>query len=140
LVPVIRHPSPYGGQIRAGVRLAHADCEKLLGAGDRGQVALPLILGAVLQDRRRHLAVGDPVGRHRGAVGEEFLGDDEALHGRAPLAAVLLGKGHADPAAVGKAAAETDVDAGHPGVGAGHEAAGFDLLIQKPAYLLAQRA
>ena len=53
------------GEVGAGVRLAHPDDEEALARGDARQDLLALLLGAVAQQVRPGLAVGDPVRGHR---------------------------------------------------------------------------
>ena len=50
----------------------------------RGNVELLLRLGAVLDDQRRALAIGDPVRRHRRAGGQQLLEQHEARERAAP--------------------------------------------------------
>ena len=65
-----------------------------------GQEVLLLLLGAVLQDGRADERVAEEVGAQRRLGPGELLGQDDVLHGRQALAAVLLGPRGADPAAV----------------------------------------
>lgn len=102
------------GQVGARVRFAHADAEKSLGAADARQVEAALLLGAVFQDQRRALAVGDPVRRDRRACAQQFFRQHEAREMPARGAAVFARQRHAQPAALGQGAAEAGVEA-HPG-------------------------
>jgi len=97
--------------------LAHADTEEGFGPADARQVEMLLFLGAVLEDQRPALAVGDPVRGHGSAGREQFLGNHETGEGAALRAAVFLGQGQTEPAPLGQSTAETGVKA-HPGAGA----------------------
>jgi hypothetical protein len=109
-------PGTHRGEIRAGIGLAHPDTEGALGPGDGGQEALPLLLGTEAQDRRAHLAIGDPVRRYRRAGSQQLLGDHASLQ-RGPAAPSVFGRhGHADPAASGQRAAKLPVPADQPAV------------------------
>ena len=93
-------------QIAATVGLAHADAERQLAAADAGEESLLLLLGAELGDHRARLPVGHPVMADRGAPAQQLLDDDEAIDGRAIVAAVLLGQCHAQPATLAELARE----------------------------------
>lgn len=103
-------------QVGARIGLTHADRERAPGGGDLRQQLFLLFLGAISQQRRRHLAVGDPVRRHRGPGDQKFLRDDEALEVAAPVPTVLTGNRHADPALLGKRPAEGVGPSGEPAV------------------------
>jgi hypothetical protein len=104
------------GQVGPGLRLAHADREIALAAGDGRQVALPLLFVPVLQQRWSRLAVGDPVRGHRSAGGEEFFDHDEAFDMAESAAPVFAGKRHTQPPPGAEAAAESGVPRGDPRV------------------------
>src|SRR5690348_12850891 len=93
-------------EVRARIRLAHADAEKGLAARDARQEFEALLLGAVAQQQGRALPVGDPVRADRGASRQQFLGHDIAFEHAALAAAIALGPGHADPASRPEAPAE----------------------------------
>ena len=98
-------------EIGPRVRLAHPDRERDLAAGDRRQEALLLLFGAVTQDARTDLAVGEPVEGGRRPRRQQFLGDDVALQ-VAPLGtAVLRRPGHADEPRLAERPAESRVPA-----------------------------
>ena len=109
----------HGGQVGAGLVLAHADGGIQSAGGDSGQEAAALVLAAVGEEGGRHLPVGDPVGGHRGAVGQEFFGDDVAVHVAASAAAVLDGDGQPDEAGRRQSHAEVGVPLRQPAVDAG---------------------
>src|SRR5499425_1995293 len=125
-----------GGEVRAGVRLTHADGEGELTLGDPGQEALALLLGAETQEHRAALPVGDPVGGGGGARGERLLEDHVALQRRPLVSAVLLRPRHADEARLAEPARELAVEAA-PGQRALGGAAAAQLAGEKIADLLA---
>ncbi len=73
---------------------------------DGRQDGVLLLVGADPHDERPALTVGNPVGADRRARGQHLFQHDVAFE-RAPLlAAVALGPGHPNPAALAHAAAE----------------------------------
>src|SRR5499425_2220458 len=125
-----------GGEVRARVRLAHADGEGELAPGDAGEEALALLLGAEAQEERAALPVGDPVGGGGGARGQRLLEDYVALQRRPLVAAVLLRPRHADEARLAELARELAVEAA-PGERALGGAAAAQLAGEAIADLLA---
>ncbi len=77
----------------------------------RGRNSVRLRLGAVLEQRRHDLTVGDPVRRHRRPGRQQLLGDDEPFQVGPPVSAVLDRNGHAQPAACGECGGELLVPA-----------------------------
>ncbi|MPM49515.1 hypothetical protein SDC9_96245 [bioreactor metagenome] len=125
------------GQIRARVGLAHADAEKRLALADLGDVELLLRLGAVLQDQRCALAVGNPVRADGCAEIQKLFHQHIARERAAPATAILLGQRHTQPALGTQLAAELAVVAA-PGARADvrrHVAGGFG---QECAHFAAQ--
>lgn len=106
-MPLIRNP-PFdlGGhrarrrQVRAGIRLAHPDAETQFARSDARYDPAFLIIGALGKYERTALPICDPVRNHRGTGGQQLFGHDIALQRIARVAAVFLGKGHADPTAL----------------------------------------
>src|SRR5215470_93795 len=125
-----------GGEVRAGVRLAHADGESELALGDPGQEALALLLGAEAQQERATLPVGDPMGGGGGTRSERFLEDHVALQRRPLVSVVLLRPRHADEARLPELAREFPVEA-TPGERALGGAAAAQLAGEEIADLLA---
>ncbi len=125
-------------EVGARVGLAHPDAEDDLAAADPGQERLLLLLGAVAQQRRADLALGDPVGRDGRTDDEQLLGDDEALEVGAALAAVLGRDDHAEPAAPAELTGELAVPPGQPRVDVRHERPRRDLLGEEGPHLEAQ--
>ena len=86
------------GQVAAGLRLGHADAPRRVAGEDAGQ-ELGLLVGPAEGDQRRaHLAVGEPHRGDRRAGRDELLGDDQPVDRRAPAAAELGRPRQADPA------------------------------------------
>ena len=79
-------------EIGTRIRLAHAEREIIFAARNRRQVTLALRFGAIAQQARPGLAVGEPVRRARRRDREHFLGHDEAVEIRALLPAVRFGQ------------------------------------------------
>src|SRR5215467_14240374 len=125
-----------GGEVRAGVRLAHADGESELALGDPGQEALALLLGAEAQQERATLPVGDPMGGGGGTRSERFLEDHVALQRRPLVSVVLLRPRHADEPRLPELAREFPVEA-TPGERALGGAAAAQLAGEEVADLLA---
>ena len=119
-----QHPATIGAggarggcrQVRTRLRLTHPDRREVPSRSDSRQNPLPLLLGAVGDQPRCHLSVGDPVRRHRRAGGQQFLGDDVAVEMAEAVAAVLDRDGQADKAGVAQAGAEVLVPLRQPGV------------------------
>ena len=94
------------GEVAAGVRFAHADAPRGLAGQDLRQ-ELGLLVGAAVGDQRRtHLAVGEPHAGDRGAGLDQLLADDQPLDRRAAAATELGRPGHPDPAVGGQLAGE----------------------------------
>ena len=96
-----------------------------------------LRLGAVLQQQRTALAIGNPV-RTDGRTGrEEFLDEHEARERAASAAAVLDGQRESDPAARREGTTELGIEA-HPRSRARLERTIPQVLAQERADLVAQ--
>src|SRR5207247_4531999 len=124
-------------EVRARVRLAHADGEGELAAHDAGQDALALRFGAEPEEQRTALAIRHPVHADRCAGREHLLHHDVTLEERALAAAVLLRPRHADPAAGADALAELAIEAA-PRARALHRVGAAELLVEELAHLLAE--
>jgi len=125
-------------QIRAGVRLAHANGKADLTAADARQDVHLDVLGRVFQQDRAALAIGDEEAAGRRIGDAHLLGHDVAFEERALVAAIFLRPGHAEPAAGADLARELR----HVGVLAvgleRREGAGGDFLGEEGAHLLAK--
>ena len=133
---VARHrPGADAGQVAAGLRLRHADAVGDLAGQDLGQVPLLLGLGAVGQDRRPHLPVGEPVGGQRRPRRQQQLGHAEPVDVAPPAPAVAGRPGQADPAPGGHLLGEAPVEAGDPGVDPGRERARRPFLVEEGGHL-----
>lgn len=108
-----RGPRPHAGQVRAGIRFAHADAEEGFAAANARQIEAALRLAAELADLGTALPIGDPVGRHRRPGAQQLLDQDEARERVHLGAAIRARQRHADPAARRQLAAEAGVKA-HP--------------------------
>ncbi len=97
------------GEVRARVRLAHADGERELAAHDLRQEALALGLGAEAQQQRPALALRHPVRAGRRPGRQQLLEQHVALQERALLPAVTLGPRQPDPPARAELAAELGI-------------------------------
>jgi hypothetical protein len=73
--------------------------EKTLTACDRRQQPLPLCFGAIAQQQRSTLSIGDPMRADRRAGRQQLLGYDVTFEERAVTAAITGRPRHADPAA-----------------------------------------
>ena len=99
------------GGVRAGVGLGEAEAAQPLARAQLGQVALLLLLGAPLEDRR-----ADERGLHRDhrahgrAAAPDLLADDRVGQVVQPGAAVLAGHDRAQVALVGDLAHEVEVE------------------------------
>ena len=93
-------------KVGAGIRLAHADAERQVAACDPREEVILLLVGAIAQDVRAALAIGGPMEADGCAGGEHLLDQHVAFERGAFVAAVFLGPGHADPAALGHLAGE----------------------------------
>src|SRR5205823_10855090 len=93
------------------IRLAHADGERQLAAGDGRQEALALRLGAEAEEERPALPLGHPVSAGRRAGRQQLLQQNVALEEGALLAAVLLRPREPDPAARTELLAERGIEA-----------------------------
>ena len=89
------------GQIGSRVRLGHADAPRRLAREDAGEELGLLIGGAVVDQRRPHLPVGEPHRGDRCAGGDQLLADDQPVDRRLAAAAELDRPRHADPAVGG---------------------------------------
>src|SRR6185312_13243037 len=78
------------GQVGAAVRLAEALAPAHRAVEDARQELLLLLLGPPLQDGRADESVAEEVGAQWSLQPGELLGEDDALHRRQALAAVLL--------------------------------------------------
>ncbi len=125
-------------KVRPRVRLRHADAEVALPGGDPGQDLLPLRLGAVLQQQRAGLAVGDPMQPHRRPGGQHLLAHHVAFQGAAPAAAIARRECHAEVAGRTACAGERRVVA-HPRADALARAVAADGVGEEGAHLGAQR-
>ena len=85
------------GEVGAGVRLGHADAPGGVTRQDPGKELGLLVGGAVLDERRAHLPIGEPHRGDRGAGGDQLLADDQPVDRRLPTATELGRPGHADP-------------------------------------------
>ncbi|MFK4511280.1 hypothetical protein ABIF81_006458 [Bradyrhizobium daqingense] len=127
-----------GEQVRAGVRLAHADGEADLTAADARQDVHLDVFRRVFQQHRPALAVGDEEAPRRRVGDAHLLGHHIALEERAFLAAIFLRPGHAEPA-LGADPAGKFRRVGVFAVGLVRiESAGGDLLGEEGAHFLAQ--
>ena len=84
-------------EVGAGVRFGHPDAPGGLARQDAGQELGLLVGGAVLDQRRPHLAVGEPDRRDRRPGGDQLLADDQPVDGRLAAAAELGRPRHPDP-------------------------------------------
>ena len=125
-------PGADRGQVRTGVRFAHADREGDLATGDRRQETLLLLPRAVAQNARTDLAIGEPVERGRRTRRQQLLGDDIALEVTPLGAAVLPRPGHADEPRLAERAAERRVPS-PPRQTVGRPDAGGKRLFQQDA-------
>src|SRR6218665_1495274 len=96
-------------QVLAGARLTKADTKERLAPTNARQVELLLRLGAVLQDQRAALAIGDPMRAHGRAKVEKSLHQHIARKRAAASAAICARQGDAKPAALAQRAAERGV-------------------------------
>ena len=85
-------------QVAAGLGLRHPDAPRRVAGEDPGQELGLLVVAAVGDQRRAHLAVGEPHRGDRRTGRDQLLGDDQAIDGRASAAAELGGPGQPDPA------------------------------------------
>src|SRR5580693_4230079 len=99
---------------------------------------LPLILRAEPEDRRTGLTISDPVRRHRGTRGKQFLHDDETGQRVRPGAAVLLRKCRTDPAPLPNPAAELRIESRQPAVAARQEGTGGEFSGQEVTDFISQ--
>ena len=96
-VAVTDGPGAKGREIRSGIGLAHPDAPPGLAADDPGEELLLLFFGAVGQDRRAHLPIGEPRARDRCTLRDQCLGDDEPLEHGASTTAPLDRPCHPEP-------------------------------------------
>ena len=95
VVTIADRRCPQVRQVGAGLGFGVADGEVQVAVGDLGQVELLLLLGAERHDRR-----GDAVDRqewHRRPGDGRFVGEDQLVHRRTGLPAVLLGPAQGQP-------------------------------------------
>ena len=97
VAPVRCRPGAQRRDVGTGVGFAHADAPRGGAGDDVGQPAAPLLRRAELQQRGADLAVGEPRGGDRRALGDERLEHDEPLERAAAAAALVDGPGHAEP-------------------------------------------
>ena len=127
-----------GGEVAARLGLAHADRERHLAAADRRQEPLALGRGAVAQDQRSGLAIGDPVVANGRPPAQQLLDDDETVHDSTLSAPVPARQGHAKPTACRERAGEVLVATGrHPQPGS--EASARQLGGEELPHLCLQR-
>ncbi len=86
-------------EVRPGLGLGEALAPARLAPEDAGQELLLLLLGAPLEDRRADQRVAEEVAAHRRSGRSELLVQDDRLHRREALAAVLGRPRGTDPAA-----------------------------------------
>ena len=84
-------------QVGAGVRLGHADAPGRLTGEDPRQERRLLRRCAVGDQRRAHLAIGEPHRRDRGTRRDHLLGHDQPVDRRPPASSELGRPGHPDP-------------------------------------------
>ena len=102
-LPAFGHFLGFGfdiGEIGARARFAETDGKIAFAGGDARQDIELLLLGAMGDQHRCVLAVGDPVGCDGRARTEGFLGDNIAFQRALVVAAILARPGQADPAAL----------------------------------------
>ena len=102
----------YAGQIRARIRLTHADAEVRLTAANSGQIVPLRLFGTATKYQWAALPVSDPVATNRRAYIEELLDQHVTRKRRTATASVLPGDGDAEPATPADLAAEGGVVAG----------------------------
>src|SRR3954454_16541248 len=83
------------GEIRTGVRLAHADAEEAFAAADARDDRAFRLLAAMAQDLWTRLAIGNPMCPARRTSGEHLFGHDEPHQARLRSTTVLLWPGDA---------------------------------------------
>ena len=105
------------GEIGAGIGLGHADAPGGLAAEHAGEEFRLLVLGAVGEQCRTHLSVGEPAGGDRCTSRDHGLSHDDAGQVRLPATAVFDRPRHADPPLFGEAFAELLGVTVDPGVG-----------------------
>src|SRR5690606_7795094 len=88
------------GEVGAGVRFGVELAPKFLAREDILQIALLLLLGAVVDQRRADDADAESVDAGRGVDARHLLGHNGLLHGSRVAAAVLLRPAHTDEAGV----------------------------------------
>ena len=128
-----------GEDVGAAVGLGEADGEARLAADDLRDDLAPHLLLAVAEDHRPRLPVGDPVEGDRRAVRQHLLDHHVALKMRAPVPAIRLREGQADPAALGDLAAELRRPGALAAGAERRECSLGDLLAQEGAHLEPQR-
>ncbi len=96
LVAVPHGAGPQAGQVRAGVGFGVPDREVQLTLEDLGQKLELLLVGPVLHERRADRVDGENRDRRAGDAG--LVAEDQLVHHRAGLAAVLLRPADAEPA------------------------------------------
>ncbi|MNT40156.1 hypothetical protein D3C72_1764520 [compost metagenome] len=88
---------PDGSEVRARVRLAHADANERLAPADLRDDFGSKLVAAVADEQRPHLPVGCPVRAHRGTYGQQFFQHHIALQHALSAAADVGWPGHAKP-------------------------------------------
>src|SRR3984893_12573052 len=83
-------------EVRAGAGLAHGDGADELAGDEPRQPAPLLLLGAVMQNVRRHDAGMERRGGGTGAREAELAADHRLMRAAAPCSAILLGDGGAE--------------------------------------------
>ncbi len=101
--PLIRQPpATFSARERTAARsepgagLAQPDTGEQRACRHAGQIFAALRLGAVAQQQRPGLAIGDPVRPDRGSGRQQFLEHDIAIHRRARVPAIFTRPDHAD--------------------------------------------
>ncbi|MNQ90428.1 hypothetical protein D3C85_1057700 [compost metagenome] len=99
------------GEVRADIRLTHADADHQLTASNGRQKARGQHLRRKLHQQRPGLAFGDPVRIHRRAGRQQLFQHHITLQGAAFVSSVTLGPRHAQPTALTQLAAELEIGA-----------------------------
>src|SRR5437588_3831548 len=98
MVALIDGAGAQAGEVGAGPRLGIALAPDLVGAEDPRQMALFLLLGPPVDQRRAQQAEPAGAGQDRGAGAEILLVIDDLLHEAGAAPAIFLGPGKPDPA------------------------------------------
>src|SRR5215212_4760225 len=68
---------PHAREIGSGPGFAHADAKITFASADRRDMFFALLIGPIVKDERRGLAVCDPMGGDRRAAREQLLDHNE---------------------------------------------------------------